>query len=79
MPKRTLKIEPIPDDPYSPNIRFCLDTRYEKQLGDMVYIYGNKPVMERDGHIVAVLGEHGFERPLMVCEIPHDENGKVGR
>lgn len=40
--------------------------RYEKQPEDVVQFYGpNIPVLERDGHIVAVMGEDGWEEPMM--------------
>lgn len=55
---------------YSEPTRFCLVKTFVREVGDRTELYGNGiPVVERGGHIVAILGKNGFERPAMICEI----------
>jgi hypothetical protein len=61
---------------YSPPIHLCLDKKFEAQAGDKIEMYGPRPVMERDGHIVAVLTQRNrkeitlvWEKPEMICHI----------
>ena len=47
----------------------------KRQPGDRVELYGpGIPVLERDGHIVAILGEHGWESPQMMCPLKGDSD-----
>lgn len=62
-------------DGYSVPIRMCIDRKVDRQIGDRVEIYGNgHPVIERNGRIYAILGQNGWERPEMICEIPKKED-----
>lgn len=73
MPKKSIPKPILPvEESYGPPVRLCLDTRFERELGDKVEVYGNEPVIERNGHIVAVMGRSGFEKPAMICEIPKE-------
>jgi hypothetical protein len=75
MPRR--KPTPIAsvEESYGPPVRLCHDPRFEKQLGDRVELYGpGIPVVERDGHIVAIMTEDGYRKPDMVCRFA-DYNG----
>lgn len=71
MPKRKEET-PILEgmDAYGPPTHLCFDKRFKSRLEDKVEIYGNGvPVVTRDGNIVAVPGEKGWEKPAMICHV----------
>ena len=60
---------------YSIPMRFAIEREYQRRLEDRVVLYGpGEVVLERDGKIVAVATEIKWERPLMYCEIPHEDS-----